>query len=82
MVEFIERAQPLGAELKELAAPLVGPKGETTVRYLERDDAGRIRRTEPLPESEDERLGPDALRRLCRQLGLDPRELDLGLDLG
>ena len=80
--EFVAKVKPFGAELKTLDAEMVGPRGPVTITYLERQTGDTVRQTEPLPEDLDERLFWDTIRRLCRQLDLDPKELDLGLDLG
>ena len=79
--DFIAKAEALGAQLRNVDG-LVGPRGPAPIRYLQLERDGRVRRTEPLPESDDEQVFWDLARRLCRQLGLDPRDLDIGLDLG
>lgn len=84
VAQAVAAFQALGATLHNLPDPeLVGPRGPVVVRYLERGTGnGGIYRSEPLPETDDERVGWDMLRRWCRQLRVDPKELDLGLDLG
>lgn len=65
--EFVDRAiADHGCEMKELREKVQGPKGEMEFKYLVRGS----RFTEPLPSDFSEHLGPDSLRRLCKQLGL------------
>ena len=77
--EFVDVATnpPVNAELKN-AADIVGPRGKTVIRYLHKDGSF----TEPLPEDFDERLGPDSLRRLCRQIGMDVADFWARFGLG
>ncbi|MEE8526198.1 MAG: hypothetical protein V3T72_19850 [Thermoanaerobaculia bacterium] len=75
---MIEKAGRLGAKLSHFEASLMGPRGPTEIRFLERDGHP----SEPLPENDEDRVGWDTLRRWCNQLRIDPRDLDIGLDLG
>jgi hypothetical protein len=76
--EVIEKTQRAGAKLSRLRDSLTGPQGAIEIRFLERDGHP----SEPLPENDDERVAWDTLRRWCNQLRIDPRDLDIGLDLG
>ena len=76
--EVIEKAQRAGAKLSHFEGSPIWPQGEIEIRFLERDGHP----SEPLPESDDERVAWDTLRRWCNQLRIDPRDLDIGLDLG
>ena len=79
--QVIERFVALGCELAE-TAPIRGPRGEGRVRYLRRPVDGRVLITDPLPDGDDDPIGWEDLRRLCRRVLIDPRRLNLGLDLG
>ena len=79
--EFIGKLEQFGVHVCSVDG-LSGPRGAVTIRFLERGRNGNALRSEPLPESDDMRVGVDLARRLCRQLKLDPRELDIGFDLG
>ena len=79
--EFISKLEPFGVHTC-IVEGLSGPKGPVNLRFLERGRNGKALRSEPLPESDDMRIGVDLLRRLCRQMDIDPSTLDLGLDLG
>ena len=51
--------------------------------YLARDTDDGILLSEPLADHDDEHMGWDKLRRVCRQLGVDLRDLGVpGLHLG
>ena len=76
--EVIEKAERTGATVGRLECSLLGPRGATEVRFLEREGHP----SEPLREDDEERVAWDTLRRWCRQLRIDPRDLDIGLDLG
>ena len=77
---FIEVAEGHGATLCR-ANDIVGPKGRVRVEYLLIERQGKSPLfTEPLPTDHDTRVGPDLLRRLCRQLGISAKEF--GLNLG
>lgn len=80
--ELIQKfTEDFGATL-EHTSPLVGPRGEVAVRYLKRDTDDGLKVSERLPDEDDAPVGWDQVRRLCRQLGIGPRELNIGLDLG
>ena len=79
--ELAAKLKPFGVGLRTLDG-LHGPRGPVPIRYFERARNGHALRSEPLPEADDSRIGVDMLRRLCRQLQINPAELDLGLDLG
>ena len=65
------------------AGPITGPRGPVTIRYLRREASNGILFSEPLSDEDNERMGWDHLRRVCRQLGVDPVDLDIpGLHLG
>jgi hypothetical protein len=60
---------------------IFGPRGDVKFRYLVKDVEGKSPLvTQPLPEDDDERLTPDVLRGLCRQVGIPVEEF--GLTLG
>ncbi len=81
--DFIKSAESKAeAVLVTVSDGVSGPRGPTVIRYLERGDNGAIKRSQSLPEKDDERIGWHLLRCLCSQLGIDPCDLDLGLDLG
>ena len=77
--EFVHFCEGQGAELRELKNDLVGPRGKVKIQFLYRKKA-KERITEPLPTNFNERLTPDTLRRLCRQIGVSVK--DFGLHLG
>lgn len=81
LAQLLEKFASLGVRVATLPGDLVGPRGATAIRYLEITQGDRVRRTEPLPEDDGQRCGWDLVRRLCRQLGIKPRDLDIGLDL-
>lgn len=66
----------------EHTSPIMGPRGEVVARYLKRETPDGLKVSGPLPDEDDVRVGWDQVRRLCRQLEIDPRELNIGLDLG
>jgi hypothetical protein len=80
LAEFIKRAQSeYGANLSDLEAPVVGPRGPVVFRYLEipSDDVPLFAVLPDIPEKAT--LSPDVLRSLCRQLGIPPKDFDLDL---
>jgi len=69
-------------EYKTLPEKLTDEKGnEHAVRYLERDLGGRVARY-VVECDEDEILVPSLIRSICARLEIDPRELNIGFDLG
>ena len=79
IARFIEGFE---ARLTE-TSPIIGPKGKVVIRYLARDTDDGILLSEPLADHDDEHMGWDKLRRVCRQLGVDLRDLGVpGLHLG
>lgn len=80
--DFIARVREKGFTVEDVQASITGPRGPVKIRYLLRLDNGSVKHTEPLLESDSTPLGWDTLRRYCRQLGIDPRDLGFGLDLG
>ena len=69
------------ATLENTTSPIVGPRGEIQVRYLRREADGEVKASEPLLNDDDDLVGWDMARRLCRQLGLEAN-LVPGLHLG
>lgn len=81
--EFVTRLRSQGAELLTVPGEVIGPRGPVTIRYLKRIVDGEPLFSEPLADSDDEVVGWDKLRRVCRQLQVDPRDLRIpGLHLG
>lgn len=74
--EFIDKAAESGWTLHETQGKISGPYGVVSIHYLSND--GKF--TEPLPTDFAERIGPETIRRLCNQVGLDVGEF--GLNLG
>lgn len=73
----------LGIKLRTIG-PVIGPRGEVTIRYFERDAGGDVPLfSQPLPDDDDERIGWDLLRRICRALEISSDVLEIpGLHLG
>lgn len=72
-----------GAQERRPTGVVIGPSGlPVGISYLEREVDGQTKRTQALPEERETRAGWDLVRRLCRQLKVDPKDLDIGLDLG
>ena len=82
--EVISQLSTLGAALCELPESVVGPRGAVKIRYMERIlDDGSVVHSEPLAEDDTDPVGWDKLRRVCNQLQVDPRDLEIpGLHLG
>ncbi|MEP7009336.1 MAG: hypothetical protein ABJC13_03355 [Acidobacteriota bacterium] len=79
---LVQKMEGLGVKVTALPGGLVGPRGPTEIRYLEFERDGMKTWTEPLPEDEEQKCGWDLVRRLCRQLKINPADLNIGLDLG
>lgn len=79
--QFIDKTVPHGVVERSVPGGMVGPRGDMKISYLEIARPGAIRVTEPLPENEESLLAWDTVRRLCRQLEIQPRDLDIGLPL-
>jgi hypothetical protein len=77
---LIERLKSFGATV-ETTQPVPSPRGPVSFRYLRRTATDGLKLSESLPEDE-EFVGWDKLRRICRQLDVDPKKLDIGLHLG
>lgn len=75
--EVVEALTPFGVQRTTLTSHLVGPRGLTVVTCLERDLDGGVRLSQPLP-TDTTNMSWDTFDRLCRQLGIDPDEVDLG----
>lgn len=79
--EFITRAQTeFDCRCNHSRHNLVGPRGPVTVSYLFRAmPDGSTRRSQTLPSNPGERLGPEMLRLLCRQLEIPVEVFDMPL---
>ena len=72
-----------GATLLTEDSVIIGLRGPVTIRYLRREKNNAALFSEPLSDEDGELMGWDKLRRVCRQLGVDIRNLDIpGLHLG
>ena len=81
VAEFLKFCEEhANAELRTTKALLSGPKGRVKINYLFRRTGKKIWHTEPLPTDHNERMTPDTLRRLCKQIGISEKEF--GLNLG
>ncbi len=82
MREFIDRAvKEYGVVVKEPNGALIGPRGATKTNYLMRGGSnGKVRFAILQNINDNERLNPNILRSLCRQLAIPVQ--DFGLTLG
>ena len=80
---LVSRLQGLGADLCEIPGEVMGPRGAVRLRYMKRVlDDGSVVISDALAEDDSAPVGWDMLRRVCNQLGIDPRDLNIGLHLG
>lgn len=83
VADLIERLTDKCQASLHTTSPIIGPQGEITPRYLKRQAGGTLFVSEPLPDDDDAKVGWDKLRRVCAQLRVDPKDLEIpGLHLG
>ena len=81
VAQFIAFCQDIhGAELRSTNGRIEGPRGRVDIQYLFRQPSKKAYYTEALPTDFNERMTPDTLRRLCKQIGVSEKEF--GLNLG
>ena len=73
------------AQCQSRALPKVGLRDEQgnryPIKYLERQvDGKRVQCV--VAVEDDDVLAPTMMRNICRRLGIDPKDLDIGMTLG